>query len=1006
MVAGHPFRARRLARSALALAIGMGFTGLAFAQATTGSLFGQAPSGDTVTVKSASGLTRTLPVDASGRFSTGSLPVGAYTVTLKDSSGAIVDTRNDVVITVGTGTQVILGGASSQNAQAVEGLTVTANSLPSIDVSSVNSRTVITSQQLQQLPLGRNAEAIALLAPGAAQGSSYFKGPGGTDLVSFGGASVTENAYYINGMNVTDPINGLGGISLPYGSIDQEQILTGGYGAQYGRSTGGVINQVGKRGTNEWHFGGQILFTPKWGQADPVNQHYPNGSIYRYRNNNKSWTTVEDAYIGGPLIKDKLFLFASVEGEKSSGNGTPASTTRTGTGTITSGTDVRTEYHDPKYYTKLDWNIDDNNILELTSAGTKHEYNGGVYDYDYDTHNRGDYMYADTHTKVSSKMWIAKYTGYLTDNLTLTAQYGKQKTEHYSELGNFDPDLVYILNPDRENPAYTGGASGGIGNNQTVDTTVDPANEARGANYRIDLTYVLGDHTISAGIDNQRTQDLDAGEYIPTNANYLWEYDKVETGDTEILKGRVAAPGGDGYYVDQYRYLTSASIRVEQRAQYIQDEWQVNDRWLLSLGLRNDQFTNYNPDNQPYINQHKPQWAPRLGFSWDVFGDSSFKVYGNAGRYYLALPTSVALRGASGSLYTRTYYTYTGVDENGYPMGLQPIQTENGLGAPVSENNEYGQAPDPKTVASKTLKSEYQDEYILGFDKTLNMLDTKWVYGAKATYRKLGNLIDDTCNFQAIESAAKAQGVDVTNLHGCYFINPGRAADFLVNTTGGGYEKVHLNAEQLGLPKAKRSYYSLELYLQHPFDGTWWGKVDYQYARSYGNTEGQVRSDIGQSDISATVDWDYPSLMAYSNGTLSNDRKHTLKLYGGYAFNSEWSVSGNVLIASGAPRSCLGGFGADQGHPAYTGDYYHFCNGEPSPPGDEGRAPWQHIYSVQAEYRPAFADHKLGFSVDLYNIFNEQHPLQYQPQQHDARFNEPLYYETPRYVRFGITYDF
>lgn len=76
--------------------------------------------------------------------------------------------------------------------------------------------------------------------------------------MSFGGSSAAENAYYINGFNSTDPLGGPGGLTLPYGSIDQQEIYTGGYSAKYGRSDGGVINAVGKRGTNEWRFGGQI----------------------------------------------------------------------------------------------------------------------------------------------------------------------------------------------------------------------------------------------------------------------------------------------------------------------------------------------------------------------------------------------------------------------------------------------------------------------------------------------------------------------------------------------------------------------------------------------------------------------------------------------------------------------------------------------------------------------------------------------------------------------------
>ncbi len=245
------FKTMQLQRTALALALGLGFSGLAFGQATTGSIFGQAQAGDSVLVKSSSGITRQVAVDSTGRYTVDSLPLGNYTVTLQHD-GQAVDSRSNVTLRVGSGTEVSFG---AQNAQNLSAVTVQANALPTIDVSGVDSRTVITAEQLARLPLARSAEAIALLAPGVVSGSSLFVNATGGAVVSFSGASVTENAYYVNGFNTTDPLSGFGGITLPYGAIDQQEILSGGYGAAYGRSDGGVISQVGKRGTNEWHFG-------------------------------------------------------------------------------------------------------------------------------------------------------------------------------------------------------------------------------------------------------------------------------------------------------------------------------------------------------------------------------------------------------------------------------------------------------------------------------------------------------------------------------------------------------------------------------------------------------------------------------------------------------------------------------------------------------------------------------------------------------------------------------
>ena len=65
--------------------------------------------------------------------------------------------------------------------------------------------------------------------------------------------------------------------------------------------------------------------------------------------------------------------------------------------------------------------------------------------------------------------------------------------------------------------------------------------------------------------------------------------------------------------------------------------WQVTDRWMVYLGLRNEQFKNINGDGATYVKQ-RHQLAPRIGATWDVFGDSTFKIYANAGRYHLAIP--------------------------------------------------------------------------------------------------------------------------------------------------------------------------------------------------------------------------------------------------------------------------------------------------------------------------------------------------------------------------------
>ena len=455
-------------------------------------------------------------------------------------------------------------------------------------------------------------------------------------------------------------------------------------------------------------------------------------------------------------------------------------------------------------------------------------------------------------------------------------------------------------------------------------------------------------------------------------------------------------------------------MRTTQRAQYIEDTWQVNDRWLVKLGLRNDQFTNYNQDGDPYLRLTKPQWAPRLGASWDVNGDSSLKIYANAGRYFLALPSSVALRSAGSSLYTREYFTYTGIDGNGIPQGLAPIASS--TGGPISANGEYGEPRDPKTAAARGIKSEYQDEFILGFDA---QAWTGWTYGAKATVRKLRNAIDDVGDGPAIAAKMIASGIDpatIGTIQGSYLFNPGRENTFLIPNLNGGYYNVTMSNDDFRFPHSKRNYYGLELYLDHAWDGKYQVRFDYLYSKSYGNSEGQVRSDIRQDTVSATVDWDYAEVMQYAGGELANSRKHQFKIYGSYQIASEWLASANVLISSGAPKSCLGYYGPNGPNGTVNpslgyGPYYHWCLGEPSPPGAAGHNPWLYTITGSLEYRPDWADKKLGFNVTVFNLLNQRKETQVYPIRGSAgapnqRYGVPLYQSTPRYARFGITYDF
>lgn len=1023
-------------RKALAVAIGsaaMGFTGVVSAQATTGTIFGTVPvaPGEAIQITGGAGFNRTITVGPSGKYSI-TLPVGTYTVSLIQN-GQVIQSQTGITPAAAGAVEVdfVASATTPANATTLSAINVTGRA-PPIDVTTTNQVTTITAKQLQQLPLGRTAEDIAKLAPGVNMGSpELVGGPLGTPINVFGGASTAENAYYLDGMNTTELLNNQGGISLPYGAIEQQQTFISGYDARYGRSIGGVINQIGKSGSNEWHFGVRALWQPASLQSDPVNYFYANplstdpgeqpGDLQHYRRANHSMETIYDAYVSGPIVQDKLFFFLAAEQDNTKG---------TSIGSVDSPLANDYQTHQPKLYAKLNWNINDSNVLSVTGVQSQYKHWSANYDFDYNTLKTGDFAGLDQTTKTSFRTWVANYTSYLSDSLTLNAMLGKMHGEYYTNqpaYPGFDPSLPHIASCSYQDPAFLPPGSSCVSNSQSNSFIANPGHRETVMNYRLSLDYKWRTHDFQVGIDNINSWDLQDGGGNP-GPGYQWIYGQVDPGQP-IFAGDPTVPPYVGpstqcdashcYYVQKHVDLNVASVRVAQRAQYVMDNWQVTPNLLLNLGLRNDQFVNYDGSGVPYIRETKPQWAPRLGFSWDVHGDSTLKVFGNAGRYYLALPEQVAMSIAAPVVNAGLYGTYTGIDPaTGEPIGFTPLPQNPATG--VSIDSEYGQAKDPRISAAQNIKAEFSDNFVLGLQQQFNMLGTSWVFGATGTYQRMSRIIDDYDSIQNECAAGFAQGYTWMTPQTCtnwaqslILINPGETSNILMKAPDGSLVPVTLTRADQGFTMGpKRRYYSIDLSLEHVWDGKWFAKFDYVFSKTYGNDEGPVSTYSQQSGSyeSLTTAWDFPERMQWSNGVLPNDRKHQLKIYGAYAITPDWTVGANLYMASGTPRLCRGAYGPNQIrlHGSRT---YYWCGGVPVPPGSLGRLPWTHQLDINVDYKPAWANHKLDFNLAVFNVFNQQTPVFYNdffgstgsPNPNFGQVQDTL---PPRYVRFSAAYDF
>ena len=236
---------------------------------------------------------RTTETDARGYFRISALPVGTYEVRL-GSIGYRPVLITDVIVRLGRTTSLGETPLESQALQLGE-LVVTA-ARPLIDGSSTAAVTNLRAEQFRDLPTGRNFRSLVSLAPQA--NKAYI------DEANVAGGTGPENAYYLDGVNITDPQDAGTSTDLPFNFIKELQVKTGGYEAEYGRATGGIINVITHSGGNR--FTGQVFgyFTndgltaePRFGVAGSTE---PDFSQYDVGGS-----------VGGPIVRDRLWFFAA-----------------------------------------------------------------------------------------------------------------------------------------------------------------------------------------------------------------------------------------------------------------------------------------------------------------------------------------------------------------------------------------------------------------------------------------------------------------------------------------------------------------------------------------------------------------------------------------------------------------------------------------------------------------------------------------------------------------------
>ena len=999
-------RTPRLRKSVLSLALGVCLSTLAvspaFAQSAMGAVAGRANAGDQVIlVNAATGATRTVTVSADGSYRLSQLPIGDYTLKVA-RGGQEVGEPIAVNVALGGTTTVNLGdGGQIVNLDTIE---VVGNRVVNrVDVYSTESATNITREEIARLPVDQGLGAVALLAPGVVSSGATFGG------LTFGGASVAENATYINGLNVTDPYLRQGFSTVPFAFFQEVQVKTGGYSAEFGRSTGGVINAVTRSGGNEFQSGVEFTLEPASWASSREDHFHKDGTIDERDRTSRDASPFfkTNLWASGALVKDRLFFFAMYEWRDA--NSTDIDTNEA----------WKTNSDNGFWGGKIDWRINDNHLLELLAFSDKADATTTAYDeYDWDSDTLGDSSGSGISGSGGTN-WSATYTGQFTENFSAKAMYGinKRRALSYSALDG--ACSIVTLSGDYVSAFGRPGQTVGCHpTNGSVNSRFDEREAAR-----LDFEWLLGAHQLRFGFD-QEIMDSTSSRVYPGDGTSYQAQAATPGGE---LPNNALVPDGVTAIVDARHYITGAPVSTKAQAFYLEDNWSVTPDLLLSLGVRADKFHNTLASGTTFAKaDFSDMFAPRVGFSWDIKGDGSTKLFGNAGRYYIPLTNKLTDYFGGGTTDEHTYYVLNGWTEMTHPDTGETYLVPN-LGPQIGPVNTEGNAPAPDDVATavaRDLKQVFQDEYILGFQQAINQ---EWSYGVNATYRKVTRSVED---------------VRINHVEGCPWysgdwpiINPGEVTTLwcpdteswvTFDSSQDGYQALGSGAI-MGYKKPRRTYKAVEFQLDRAWDDVWAFNFSYLWSKTEGNMEGPVNSDTGYADTNLVQHYDHPAVNE-RYGVLFNDYRHQFKLRGSYKLNEMWSFGSTLTARSGGPitafgvvwpndRRVAGGSGEYSGGGSgwlCVANCSDWANRELvwSERGAFGRMPWVYDLGASVTWTLPVEGIDLKARLSVYNLLNRQTVInvhsRYESQPGTVRphFGQGTVWQSPRFAQLVITYNF
>lgn len=634
---------------------------------------GAVVKGATVTITSkATNQTQTVTTSDDGIYNFVLLKPGNYTV--KTTAASFGDSTLDVEVQVGRTTDANVTLGAGGVAAVVE------VSADKIQTTSTTFDTVQSETMIQNAPInGRRFQDFVTLTPTAQVDPSRGQ-------ISLSGSRGINSNINVDGVDYNQPF--FGGIrggersnsafTLPLESVKEFQVVAAGYSAEFGRSTGGIVNVLTKSGTNEFHGSAFVVHR---------NSRLARGNEFTDALKEQKLgplgipltvaptQTQFGGSVGGPIAKDKLFFFASYEQQKWAIDRAVAYTLLLGLTptaaqlepyqTYSSTLESFSQTNDAKALVgKVDWIINNSNLFNVRYSHSRNTAINGVSTGE-TTLDPTTFRSLGTNGTEGDRtnLVVAQLVSNLSSRTTneLRLQFAK---EERPRLAN-DPLQVSVTN-----------GIGELGTRTFLPTTQDDKR------YQLidSLGFRTGNHNFKLGGEISRIKIAQAfgfnqfGNYTFSGVNAVGDILNALSATPNIFPGKLgrfdltasaAIANSNGSRFNQQIGNLAAAFDLTELAFFGQDSWRVSPKFTLNYGLRYER--QFNPEaeanNTPVLNaiaaaafpllgnqtglnpaaipDSKHQFGPRLGFAYDLSGDGKTVIRAFSGIYYARTPAIV-----------------------------------------------------------------------------------------------------------------------------------------------------------------------------------------------------------------------------------------------------------------------------------------------------------------------------------------------------------------------------